>query len=273
MVMTSARRGTIRRDINVPYYEQLKHLVLQQIKDDGLRPGDLLPSEAEIGERYAVSRTVVRQAIGELAAAGMLTRRRGKGTFVNEPKIREQFMESTVGFFEDLTGQGHEVLSEVISVDLIRPAPHIATTMDLRDDARVIEVVRLRRVDDMVVALVKSYVNSDSEELLDRLRNEDLAHASLYRILEDPWGLRIESGKRSLEATKAEGMLARLLEVGSGDPVLYIESVGSDEQGAVVEYFQAWHRADRSRLEISVVRHQSGLTMTPAFPQRDARHG
>ncbi|MCW2736849.1 GntR family transcriptional regulator [Nocardioides sp.] len=262
--MTSARRGTIRRDINLPYYEQLKHLILQQIQDDGLRPGDLLPSEAEVGERYGVSRTVVRQAIGELAAAGVLSRRRGKGTFVSEHKIREQFMESTVGFFEDLTGQGHEVLSEVISVGLVRPASHVATTMELPDDHRVIEVVRLRRVDEMVVALVKSYINSDSEELLDHLRSEDLAHASLYRILENTWGLRIESGKRSLEATKAEGMLARLLEVGAGDPVLYIESVGRDEQGEVVEYFQAWHRADRSRLEISVVRHQSGLTSTLA---------
>jgi GntR family transcriptional regulator len=263
--LTTGRRASIRRDVNVPYYEQLKHLLLRQIKDDGLQPGDLLPSEAEIGERYAVSRTVVRQAIGELATAGMLIRRRGKGTFVAEPKIREQFMESTVGFFEDLTSQGHEVLSEVISIDLIRPSEQTASIMDLPDDARVIEVVRLRRVDEMVIALVKSYINSDSEQLLDRLRNADLAHTSLYGILEDGWNLRIESGKRSLEAIRAEGMLARLLEISAGDPVIYIESVGSDDRGEVVEYFQAWHRADRSRLEISVVRHQPGLTMAPRF--------
>lgn len=259
--MSTARKATIRRNINTPYYEQLKHLVLQQIKDDGLKPGDLLPSEAEIGERYDVSRTVVRQAIGDLAAAGILTRRRGKGTFVTEPKLREQFMESTVGFFEDLTGQGHEVLSEVISADLVRPPKQIAAILELPEGETVIEIVRLRRVDDMVVALVKSYINSDSRELLEGLRNADLAHASLYRILEDEWDLRIESGKRSLEAVTAEGMLARLLEVSAGDPVLYIESIGTDDRGAVVECFQAWHRADRSRLEISVVRQQPGLTM------------
>jgi GntR family transcriptional regulator len=119
----------------------------------------------------------------------------------------------------------------------------------------------------MVVALVKSYLNSDSEELLAHLRGRDLEHASLYRILEDEWGLRIASGKRSLEAGKAEGMLARLLEVQTGDPVLYIESVGRDDRGDVVEYFQAWHRADRSRLEISVVRHESGLVLAPALAQ------
>jgi GntR family transcriptional regulator len=262
-----AGRKEIRRDINVPYYEQLKRLVLQQIEDDGLLPGDMLPSEAVIGERYDVSRTTVRQAIGDLAAAGILTRLRGKGTFVNQPKIREQFMESTVGFFEDLTQQGHRVLSEVISVDIIRPTHQAASAMDLRPNARVIELVRLRRVDDMVVALVKSYLNSDSAELLAHLRSRDLEHASLYCILEKEWGLRIESGKRSLEAGKAEGMLARLLEVAAGDPVLYIESVGRDDRGDVVEYFQAWHRADRSRLEISVVRRESGLILAPMFAE------
>ncbi|MFJ5560760.1 GntR family transcriptional regulator [Streptomyces sp. NPDC093250] len=245
---------TVRRDLNVPYYEQLKQVIVQQIEADGLQPGDLIPSEGELCERYGVSRTVVRQAVGDLVNEGLLHRMRGKGTFVARPKIREQFMESTVGFFEDLTAQGHRVVSKVLSLDLVEANSTVAQALEVPEHTPVVELVRLRSVNDEVVAFTRSYISSSSAELLDTLRAHDLTTASLYGILEHDWGMQIESGHRSLEATVAKGMLARLLEVRSGEPVLFIESVGRNAEGGVVEYFQAWHRADRTRLEMNVVR-------------------
>jgi GntR family transcriptional regulator len=247
---------SIRRDVNVPYYEQLKRLLAQQIEDEGLEPGALLPSEGELCERYDVSRTVVRQATGELVNEGLLHRMRGKGTFVARPKLREQFIESTVGFFEDLTGQGHEVISDVLSVDLVEASPKVAEALGVAERTPCIELVRLRSVNDEVVAFTKSYINTSSRDLLEDLRSRDLTGMSLYRVLEDHWNMSIESGHRSLEATKAKGMLAKMLQVRSGEPVLYIESVGCDRAGNAVEYFQAWHRADRTRLEMNVVRNR-----------------
>jgi GntR family transcriptional regulator len=49
-------------------------------------------------------------------------------------------------------------------------------------------------------------------------------------------------------------MLARMLKIRARDPVLSIESIGRNSADQVVEYFQAWHRADRTRLEMDVVR-------------------
>jgi GntR family transcriptional regulator len=258
----------ITHDSRLPYYEQLKQLLLREIARDKLEPGHLMPSEAEMCQRYGVSRTVVRQAVGELVHEGVLQRMRGKGTFVAKPKLSEQFMESTVGFFEDMAAHGHSVTSTVLSVDRVEVAGRVRELLGVAPGSHCIEIVRLRAVNDEVVAFTKSYVNRDDPELLDFLRGADLSKASLYRILEDNFGLRIDSGHRSIEATVAGGMLTRLLDVANGDPLLYIESVARSSDGAVLECFQAWHRADRVKLEMDVVR-DNRMAGVPALLSHD----
>lgn len=246
----------LRRDSPVPFYVQLKQALLQQIEARDVKPGDPLPSEFELCAQFGVSRTVVRQAIGELVNEGRLYRRRGKGTFVAKPKLREQFMESTVGFFEDLTARGHVVESTVMSCEVVQATARVASALELEEDERVIELVRLRSVNDEIIAFTKSYMPHFSAEFFDDLRATDFAKLSLYRYLEERWGLRISAGHRSIEAILATGMLARLLRIRLGDPILAIDSVGRDESNRIVEHFQAWHRADRTQLEIDVVRGQ-----------------
>lgn len=254
----------IEREARLPYYEQLKQLIVREIAQEGFEPGHLMPSETEMCATYGVSRTVVRQAVGELVNEGVLQRMRGKGTFVAKPKLSEQFMESTVGFFEDMTSHGHSVSSSVLSIDRVEIAGRIRELMGDDAGSHCIEIVRLRAVNDEVVAFTKSYVNRGDVELLEHLRAVDLSQASLYRILETSFGLRIASGHRSIEATAATGMMTGLLNVAAGDPLLYIESTGRDGSGAVVECFRAWHRADRMKIEMDVVReNRSALSLAP----------
>lgn len=256
--MPAAAPG-IRRDTRLPFYDQLKWLILADIEEKGLKPGELLPSETEMCEQYGVSRTVVRQAIGELVNEGIVVRQRGRGTFVVRPKWPENFMQSTVGFFEDLTGTGLAVKSRVINCEFVKVSKAVADALEIEPGAKRIEVVRLRSVNGELVAFTKSYLNSDDPRLLDSLKAADLSTESLYHVLEERAGLRIESGHRSLEAIAASGLLPKMLDIRSGAPVMYIESVGRDSTGKPIEFFQAWHRADRARLEIDVVRGR-GLT-------------
>lgn len=53
-----------------------------QIRTQALRPGDKLPTESEIMQAWGVSRTVVREALSRLQAAGLVETRHGIGTFV-----------------------------------------------------------------------------------------------------------------------------------------------------------------------------------------------
>lgn len=72
----------IDRDVPIPAYYQLKKLIKAQIENGNLQPGDKVPTEAELCQRYNLSRTPVRQALQELVFEGLLTRAQGRGTFV-----------------------------------------------------------------------------------------------------------------------------------------------------------------------------------------------
>jgi len=65
-------------------YERLTRQLMSNLADGSLKPGDALPTEVELAERLAISRTTVRQAFAELERRGVIRRVRGKGTFINE---------------------------------------------------------------------------------------------------------------------------------------------------------------------------------------------
>lgn len=62
-----------------------------KIRAQTLRPGDKLPTESEIMQAFGVSRTVVREALSKLQAAGLVETRHGIGTFVLEPQAAAPF--------------------------------------------------------------------------------------------------------------------------------------------------------------------------------------
>jgi len=68
--------------LGIPLHEQLKQLLRSEILEGRLRPGDRLPTEAELCARYGISRAPVRQALEDLAREGLILRQRGRGTFV-----------------------------------------------------------------------------------------------------------------------------------------------------------------------------------------------
>lgn len=67
----------------IPLYYQLKTVLLEEILRGRYGPGDRLPTEHELCDRYAISRTPVSRALSELAEEGVILRHRRRGTFVN----------------------------------------------------------------------------------------------------------------------------------------------------------------------------------------------
>ena len=90
-----------------PLYKQLIDDIKRDIASGLYAPNNKIPSEIELGDIYRVSRITIRRAIKELQQSGVLTKRQGKGTFVNPKHAPERNIESqgfTIGF-RDLPGQ------------------------------------------------------------------------------------------------------------------------------------------------------------------------
>ena len=261
--------GKVHRGSPVPYYVQLKELLVAELESGRLRSGDRLPGEHELCERFGVSRTVVRQALGELEAEGRLRRQRGRGTFVASPKVAEAMVESFSGLAEDVAARGGTLRNEVWRLEATQ-APHaVAVELEIDEGEAVIVLERLRIVDGRPWSVVTTFVPyARCPGLLD----EDFEHASLYALLEGKYGVVIAHGRRSIEAIAAEAGVAAALGVQTGDPLLLLRSTAYDEDGVPVEHFVARHRADATSFEVRVVRrHQSRVA--PSAPAMTLRRG
>ena len=88
----------INRDSYIPLYIQVMDVLSEYIEGGDGKPGEQLPGEPELCRLFDVSRTVIRQALKELEYKGLITRTKGRGTFVAEPKIRESLFQELTGF-------------------------------------------------------------------------------------------------------------------------------------------------------------------------------
>lgn len=239
----------IDRASPLPLYSQLKRALESEIASGGLVPGDRLPSEPELCQRFALSRTTVRQALAEMELEGTLRREKGRGTFVAEPKDTSGFLQSSLGFYDEAVLRGHTVTSHVLRAEL-EPLPAWATgALQLPSQTPGVTLERVRFIDGAVVMYVQNHVLG---EFADAILSTDLTRASLYATLRERHGLTIQGGRRVVEAVTASDRLAELLAVEPGFPLLFVESVSWNDGGRPFECYRAWHRSDRSRIEVQV---------------------
>lgn len=253
-------RRTIDKSSTVPYYRQLKEILRADIEQRDLRSGTRLPGDHDLCERYGVSRPVVRQALSELQYEGVLERVKGRGTFVVSQLASQSLVQSLTGLFDDVAAMGRKLRSEVRTLRVTAADPDVAARLGLSAGTAVVEVERLRFVDDEPWVYTVSHVPA---ALAPDLVDHDLREQSLYGLLERRYGLRLIRSRRAVEAHGATTSLARDLGLARNAPVLKLTNVtyGTDDQP--VETFVAYHRGDRSRFEVEVERAPAGRAVAP----------
>ena len=240
----------INRASPLPFYYQLKQILLTELRKQELAPGDRLPGDHELCNTYNVSRTVVRQALSELETEGVIERVKGRGTFVAQLKTAEHLVQTLTGLYEDVAARGSQLRSEVRRLEVVPADQQIASELELRQGAPVVLLERLRFVDGEPWVLVTTYLPYD---VAPGLVDDDLAHQSLYALLETKYDVQLTHGRRSVEAALANDVQAGALAIKVGEPVLVLRST-SYAGGRPVEMFVAYHRGDRSRFEVALSR-------------------
>ena len=249
--------GGLDRRSPVPLYFQLKLLLAGEIEHGRWAPEQRIPSESELCERYGVSRTTVRQALGELELDGRLRKEKGRGTFVAEPRSSSWFRQSSHGFHDEATRAGRTVTSKVLR-NAVEPLPRWATdALDLPPGAEGVILERLRYVDGELVMYVESHLRAGLAEAIDE---QQLATGSLYEALRSRFGVEVAGGRRVVDATAARKRIAGLLEVEEGAPLLFVEAVSWDSDLRPFECYRAWHRSDRTRINVHVVSERAAAT-------------
>ena len=122
---TEAGDGRPSRRNGIPLYYQIMRDLKEQIIAGKLAPGHQLPSEAELTQRFAVSRVVVRQALQILDEQGLIRRVKGKGTFVSE-EVADDATPRISGSLEDLIHIGPDTSIQVVEFRLVKTTPDLA---------------------------------------------------------------------------------------------------------------------------------------------------
>jgi GntR family transcriptional regulator len=244
-------RRTIDRSSVLPFYYQLKEILVSEIEARGMQPGDRLPGDHDLCVTYDVSRTVARQALSELESEGLIERVKGRGTFVAQPRTAQGLAQSLTGLYEDVAAHGGILYSKVRRLEVVPADAHVARELKIEPGEDVVAIERLRFVNNEPWVLASTYLPGD---LAPGIVAEDLSNQSLYALLENKYGVKLARGVRSIEATTAGSSLSRDLGIASGAAVLVLRSISSDPDNRPVETFVAYHRADRSRFVVELTR-------------------
>jgi GntR family transcriptional regulator len=231
-----------------PYYRQLKRLLLKGLEADGAE-GSLLPSEAELCTRYSVSRTVVRQALGELEREGLVLKVKGKGTYVTGRRVDTSLIQDTLGFYESMSKAGHVVQSRILKLATEPCSVDVARLLEIGVGEQAIRFDRVRSMDNRPVQVVRGFMPA---RLFPGLVDLDMTHRSLYQVLRDSYGVCPATGHRAIEAVALSREDADHLGVRKGSPGLRLYSVTRSSDGVVFEHFVAHYRGDSFRFELEV---------------------
>jgi GntR family transcriptional regulator len=244
-------KDAISFDSHIPFYIQLMDILREKVQHGEWLPGSQIPGEQDLCEHYQISRTVVRQALRELEYEGVITRHKGKGTFISRPKISEGLAQKLTGFYQDMVERGLKPGSKVLHQDVILASEKVAHYLGIEPGEKVVDIQRLRYANDEPIQLVTTYI---PYEICPALASTDLSSRSLYEFLEKECNIFIAKGQRVIEAVQANEYEADLLGIERGAPLLMLDSVSYTEDGRVVEYYHALHRGDRSRFEVELIR-------------------
>lgn len=246
--------GKLTLDSNIPLYTQLVGIIKRDISSGALHIGDLLPSESELCRQLDVSRSTVRQAIGELEAEGLVVRKRGKGTFVSDPASSRRGVQYS--FTTEVSSLGMSPSSSLVDFAVVTPSPAVYEKMSLREGTKVYCFTRVRKVDGQPLILETSYY---PQYIYPNLTRDMVETHSFYSLLYHA-GIAPFAASDSYEAVVLDERQASLLGVAAGSCAFYHQRLTETEDGRIYEYTRSYIRADRVKLSVRM--QKSGMAFT-----------
>lgn len=226
-----------------PRYREIEQALRARIAS--LRPGQRLPSDADLCVEFGVSRMTARHAMAQLAEEGLVRRDPGRGTFVAEPPAhrRASFL---MTFSHEMLRQGRVPSSRIVGRTVRRPTRGERIDLRIGRADEVVELQRVRLADGVPVALELAVLTS---RCIDAVLAADLEAGSLHEALIAA-GVVPSRGTSSIRAESAAADDAPLLGVSRGEPVLVERRIILDQRGRPIERTESRYAADRYGLNV-----------------------
>lgn len=223
-------------------YKVLIDDLCKKIADGTYPPMSQLPTAHELCESYGVSRITVNKAMEELDRLGLISRKRGSGTYVkssvdefNMPAIWE--ISSKMGGGRPLHEQlGHHFDRKVHTFSVIEAPDEVKEMLDLKHGF-VYEIIRSSYSDGVPIGYETTYMPIS---LIPDLSIENVRE-SIYKYIEGTLGLVIASGNCIISAVPASKEESTQLGIPENTPMLEVKQTGYLDTGEIFEYSIVHH--------------------------------
>lgn len=236
----------------IPLHHQVFRDLTSALEANEWQPGDRMPTERELAERYGCSLITVRHALGELVREGRIERTRGRGTFVLQPRI-DRDIAGSMSFAEEMQRRGLDPATRVVTGQIEPAGEAVASALRIAADAPVVYLERVRLGGGEPLILEQARLPA---ERFPGLLAFDFERRSLYDTLSERYATRIVRARETVEPVMLRRREASLLELPTRALALQISGVAHAADGSPVEVARSFVRGDRTRyyLERDVVR-------------------
>jgi GntR family transcriptional regulator len=237
----------------VPLWFQIAERLRAAITRGKFRPGDVLPSEAQINKAFGVSRATSRASLDRLEQDGLIKRRSGKGSIVVAPRV-DQPVNEMLGFAEDMRRRGLRPSHDTRFAGRVRATPEVSDALEIKANTLVYQSRRLLKADDAPIGFAVSWLSPSLFRTVSPPTAADLNAGSLYEWLARECGVRISGASEFIEASIVQQDMALELQVPANSAVLIVRRLSRDSNGLPVEYAVLHFRPDRYRFHLETGR-------------------
>jgi DNA-binding GntR family transcriptional regulator len=231
--------GPIDRTSFEPPYAQLARLLRERIAGGEYRPGDRLPSEAELCEAYGVSPMTVRRAVTQLVREEVAITEQGRGTFVKSPELGAATFDLS-DLRRYLDDAGTEV--RIIEARIVSPSARVSSKLAVDAEARVIAIKRLLSSDGEPVFYHSEYLVFDPKR---PLVEAELGVTALQDLFSGAGGSGLKYGRLTLHASAFTAKEAVCLGEHAGTLAWVVEHLFYDFDDRPESWGRFVGRADR----------------------------
>jgi GntR family transcriptional regulator, phosphonate transport system regulatory protein len=235
------------RSARVVIWQRIAEVLAAEIGSGSIPPGARLPTETALAQRFGVNRHTLRQAIGALSTAGLVSVQHGRGTFVRPAPMLEYPIGSRTRFSEILSRQSLMADGELLAARENPATPEVAEALGLPEATSVIVLEILRRADGLPVSVTTSHLPAPRFQGIDAAFRKTNSITAALRAFGVADYTRRSTRIWTRMPTPEEAVLLRQR---ADLPVLVTESVNQDEAGQAIEFGIA--RAAGQRLQVLV---------------------
>ena len=241
------RSGSIDTQSHEPAYLQLVNILRHNVAIGVLRPGDQLPSESQLTDRYGVSPMTVRRAINLLADQGVVVAEQGRGTFVKPVAMGAASFQ--LAELQTLLSDPDHTSVRLLETHIVTASERIARKLAIPIGQRTIYIRRLLRMDNEPVLYHREYLIYDPTR---PIVESEMEVTALQRLFSGAGETILKRGDLSVEATILTDEEARLLCAPQPLAAFCLEHLFYDFDDKPISWGWFIGRADRLRFTTRV---------------------